>query len=70
MTKETKTTFEEHVEIASYYIAHDHNYSAVADKFDVSYHQARNYTVKYENKGIDGLQDNRGKRKDESTMAE
>lgn len=70
MTKGRKTTFEERVEIASYCIAHDHNYAATAEKFSVSYQQARNYTVKYESKGIDGLQDNRGKRKDESTLTE
>lgn len=70
MTKGRKTTFEERVEIASYCIAHDRNYANTAEKFNVSYQQARNYTVKYESKGIDGLQDNRGKRKDGSTMTE
>lgn len=70
MTKGRKTTFEERVEIASYCIANDHNYAETAEKFNVSYQQARNYTVKYESKGIDGLQDNRGKRKDESKMTE
>lgn len=70
MTKGRKTTFEERIEIASYCIAHDRNYANTAKKFNVSYQQARNYTVKYESKGIDGLQDNRGKRKDGSTMTE
>lgn len=70
MTKGRKTTFEERVEIAAYCITHDHNYAETAEKFGVSYQQARNYTVKYENKGIDGLQDNRGKRKDDATMTE
>jgi transposase-like protein len=70
MTKGRKTTFEERIEIASYCIAHDRNYANTAEKFNVSYQQARNYTVKYESKGIDGLQDNRGKRKDGSTMTE
>lgn len=70
MTKGRKTTFEERVEIASYCIAHDHNYAETAEKFNVSYQQARNYSVKYESKGVDGLQDNRGKRKDESTLTE
>lgn len=70
MTKGRKTTFEERVEIASYCIAHDHNYAETAEKFSVSYQQARNYTVKYESKGLDGLQDNRGKRKDDFSMTE
>ena len=48
----------------------DTNYAETAEKFCVSYQQARNYTVKYENGGIDALQDNRGKRKPEDTLTE
>lgn len=70
MTKGRKTTFEERVEIASYCISHDHNYAETAEKFGVSYQQARNYTVNYEKNGIDGLQDNRGKRKPEDSLTE
>lgn len=70
MTKGRKTTFEERVEIASYCISHDHNYAETAEKFSVSYQQARSYTVKYENGGIDALQDNRGRRKPEDTLTE
>ena len=70
MTKGRKTTFEERIEIASYCISHDHNYADTATKFSVSYQQARNYTIKYENGGIDALQDNRGKRKPEDTLTE
>lgn len=70
MTKGRKSTFEERVEIASYCISHDHNYAETAEKFKVSYQQARNYTVKYEKNGIDALQDNRGKRKSEDSLTE
>jgi transposase len=70
MTKGRKTTFNERVEIASYCISHEHNYAETAEKFSVSYQQARNYTVKYENSGVDGLQDNRGKRKMDDTLTE
>lgn len=70
MTKGRKTTFEERVEIASYCISHDHNYAETAEKFSVSYQQARNYTVKYEKYGINALQDNRGKRKPEDSLTE
>lgn len=70
MTKGRKTTFEERVEIASYCISHNHNYVETADKFKVSYQQARNYTVKYEKDGINGLKDNRGKRKSEDSFSE
>ena len=70
MTKGRKTTFDERVEIASYCISHDHNYAETAEKFSVSYQQARNYTVKYENGGVDALQDNRGKRKPDDVLTE
>lgn len=70
VTKGRKTTFEERVEIASYCISHDYNYSETAEKFSVSYQQARNYTVKYEKDGVNALQDNRGKRKPEDSLTE
>lgn len=70
MTKGRKTTFQERVEIASYCISHERNYAGAAEKFSVSYQQARNYTVKYENGGVNALQDNRGRRKPEDTLTE
>lgn len=70
MTKGRKTSFEERIEIVEYCIAHDHNYAATAEKYKISYQQARNYTVKYENGGVDTLQDRRGKRKPEDMMSE
>ena len=70
MTKGRKTTFEERIEIVQYCIAHEHNYSEAATKYRVSYQQARNYTVKYEEGGIEALQDNRGKRKNPDAMTE
>lgn len=70
MTKGRKTTFDERVEIVQYCISHDHNYTETAERYQVSYQQARNYTVKYESKGIEGLQDKRGKRKSEDEMSE
>lgn len=70
MTKGRKTTFEERVEIVQYCIANNHNYAETSEKYQVSYQQARNYTVKYESGGIEALQDNRGKRKSENEMCE
>ncbi len=70
MTKGRKTTFEERVEIVQYCIKYNHNYTETAEKFSVSYQQARNYTIKYEKKGVDGLQDRRGKRKSTEEMDE
>lgn len=70
MTKGRKTSFNERVEIAGYCIAHEHNYAEAAEKYGISYQQARGYTVKYEQCGVDGLQDKRGRRKKESEMSE
>ena len=70
MTKGRKTTFEERVEIVQYCIKHSHNYSETAKKFHISYQQARSYTIKYEENGVDGLQDKRGKRKSPEEMTE
>lgn len=70
MTKGRKTTFGERVEIVQYCISHTHNYAETAEKFGISYQQARNYTVKYEEKGIEGLRDKRGKRKTQDEMGE
>lgn len=70
MTKGRKTTFDERVEIVQYCIAHNHNYAETASKYNVSYQQARNYTVKYESGGLDALRDNRGKRKAPDALTE
>lgn len=70
MTKGRKTSFDERVQIVQYCIAHEHNYSETADKYQISYQQARNYTVKYESSGVDGLQDRRGNHKSANEMSE
>lgn len=70
MTKGRKTTFEERVEIVQYCIAHDHNYAETSEKYQVSYQQARSYTVKYESGGVEALRDNRGRRKNPDEMTE
>lgn len=70
MIKGRKTTFNERIEIVKYCISHNNNYNKASEKFQVSYQQARNYTVKYESGGIIALKDNRGKRKPENEMTE
>ena len=70
MTKGRKTTFDERVEIVQYCIAHDRNYVETAEKYKVSYQQARSYTVKYEAGGLDALQDRRGRTKPQEEMSE
>ena len=70
MTKGRKTTFDERVEIVQYCIAHDHNYTETATKYEVSYQQARSYTVKYEEGGVEALRDRRGRSKPQEEMSE
>ena len=70
MTKGRKTTFEERIEIVQYCIAHEYNYAETSEKYQISYQQARNYTVKYEAGGVDALLDNRGKRKNPDELSE
>lgn len=70
MTKGRKTTFDERVEIVQYCIAHDHNYAETAEKYGVSYQQARNYTKKYEAGGIEALRDKRGRKKAKEELTE
>ena len=70
MTKGRKTTFEEQIEIVQYCIAHDHNYVAASEEYQVSYQQARSYTIKYESDGMEALRDNCGKRKNPDEMTE
>jgi transposase-like protein len=70
MTKGRKTTFDKRVEIVQFCIANAHDYNETAKKYEISYQQARSYTLKYEAHGIDGLKDNRGKRKDFDDMTE
>jgi transposase len=70
MTKGRKTTFEERIEIVQYCISHNYNYTEAAQKYGISYQQARSYTAKYESNGVDALHDNRGKRKQLDEMTE
>ena len=70
MTKGRKTTYEERVEIVSYCIEHDNDYTDAIKKYDVSYQQIYSWVRKYNEKGTEGLVDKRGKRKPESDMTE
>lgn len=70
MTKGRATTYEERIEIIKYCIENDNNYAGTAEKYKVSYQQVYSWVMKYKVKGIDALQDGRGKRKKESEMSE
>ena len=51
-------------------IANAKNYGLTIEKFNVSYQQIYLWVRKYEEKGIDGLIDRRGKSKPESELTE
>lgn len=70
MTKARKTTFDERIEIVKYCIANDKNYALTMKQYSVSYQQIYLWVRKYEQKGIDGLIDGRGKSKAESDLTE
>ena len=70
MTNGRTTTFDERIEIVEYCITHNRNYAETAEKFQISYQQARNYTIKYEQQGLEGLRDGRGRRKPVEEMTE
>jgi len=70
MMKGRKTAFDERIEIVKYCIEHQNNYAEAAQKFQVSYQQIYTWTSKYENSGVEALQDRRGKRKATDEMSE
>ena len=57
------TTKEERLEIVKDCLASGKNYGEMALKYQVSYQQARTWTLRFEEMGEAGLEDRRGKRK-------
>ena len=65
MNKGRKTTREERIEIVVFCIENDKDYRLTIEKYGVSYQQIYSWIRKYEEKGVDGLNDRRGKPKPE-----
>ena len=63
MTKGRETTQTERIAIAQACIANGKNYGDVAIQYNVSYQQARSWTLKYIEGGESALEDRRGHRK-------
>lgn len=63
MTKGRVTTLDERIEIISYCIENAKDYGKAVEKYHVSYQQIYNWVKKYEESGVNGLIDRRGKRK-------
>ena len=70
MKKGRKTTREESIEIVTFCIENGKDYGLTMEKYGVSYQQIYLWVRKYEEKGIDGLIDRRGKAKPEDELTE
>jgi transposase-like protein len=70
MTKGRKTTQEEQAEIVAFCIEHGKNYGLAVETYKVSYQQIYSWIKKYEEKGIEGLTDRRGKAKPEDELSD
>ena len=70
MNKGRKTTQEERAEIVAFCIENGKDYGLTIEKYNVSYQQIYLWVRKYEAKGIDGLNDRRGKVKPEDELTE
>ncbi|MBG9367905.1 helix-turn-helix domain-containing protein [Streptococcus sp. NLN64] len=65
-----KTTKEERLEIVQYCLNHDSNYKETARKFGCSYAQVYSWCRKYKLDGLEGLTDNRGRKRSEDELSE
>lgn len=63
MTKGRETTQTERIAVAKACVANGKNYGEVAIEYNVSYQQARSWTLKYIEGGESALEDRRGQRK-------
>lgn len=70
MTKGRKTTQGERAEIVAFCIEHGKDYGLTVETYKVSYQQIYAWVRKYEEKGVKGLTDRRGKAKPENELTE
>ena len=70
MAKGRKTTQEERAEIVAFCIEHGKDYPLTIQTYGVSYQQIYAWVRKYEERGIDGLKDGRGRTKPVEEMSE
>ncbi len=70
MTKGRKTTQKERAAIVEFCIRNNKDYGLTVETYNVSYQQIYQWVRKYEEGGVDKLQDNRGRTKPESELSE
>ena len=68
--KGRSTTLEERIKIVEHCIANSNNYGLTASEFKCSYGQVYSWVKKYQEKGVDGLKDGRGRNKPNDEMSE
>ncbi len=68
--KGRKTTQKERAEIVEFCIRNNKDYGLTVETYNVSYQQIYQWVKKYEEGGVDKLQDNRGRTKRESELTE
>ena len=68
--KPRKTTQDERITIVEECIARGNDYAGTAVKYNCSYGQVYSWVRKYNERGVDGLLDGRGKRKNPSELSE
>lgn len=57
------TTLEERIKIVEECINYGNDYASIAQKYECSYGQVYSWVKKYQDKGVEGLYDRRGKNK-------
>ncbi len=67
MKQGRETRLDERIQIVRDCIASGKNYGEMAQKYQVSYQQVRNWTLRFEELGEAGLEDRRGRRKKDQT---
>ena len=70
MAPKRKTTKEERIEIVDYCLSHDRDYKNTAALYEVSYSQVYDWVKRFEEKGEEGLEDRRGKRRKDEELNE
>lgn len=70
MTKGRKTTQEERAEIVAFCLEHSKDYGLTIETYKVSYQQIYSWVRKYDENGVKGLVDRRGKAKVKEELSE
>jgi transposase-like protein len=70
MAKRRKTTYEERIEIVKHCIESNYNYAETSQKHQVSYQQVYSWISKFNEGGVEALQDKRGKKRSKDEMSE